>query len=73
MSQQVIGDWNLRNFPPPPINNRKIIVVYQGGIYKARYEGCENSAFGDTPKDAASKLKFWGAETYNHKQREVGQ
>ena len=55
------------------MRERKIIVVYQGGIYKARYEGMENSAFGDTPKDAASKLKFWGAETYNHKQLEVGQ
>jgi hypothetical protein len=72
MSQQIIGDWNLRSFPPP-IQTRKVIIQRAGGFYRARYEGCENSCFGDTPKDAASKLKFWGAESYNHKQREVGQ
>jgi hypothetical protein len=58
VSQQVIGDWNLRNFPPP-IQTRKVIIQRAGGLYRARYAGMSNNCFGINPKDAASKLKFF--------------
>jgi len=59
MSQQVIGDWNLRNFPPP-IQTRKVIIQRAGGFYRARYAGMANNTFGRNPKQAADKLKFFG-------------
>lgn len=61
MNQKIIGDWNLRNFPPA-IQPRKVVVVYQGGIYRARYQGMANFTFGRTAHEAASALKFFGAE-----------
>lgn len=61
MSQQVIGNWNLRNFPPA-IQPRKVVVVYRGGIYRARYEGMSNVTFGRTDREAISALKFFGTE-----------
>jgi hypothetical protein len=62
MSQQTIGDWNIRNFPPAT-QPRKVVIVYQGGIYRARYEGMSNVTFGKTPAQAASALKFFGDQT----------
>jgi hypothetical protein len=46
----------------PFIKRRKVQVKYQGGIYIARFEGMRNAAFGNTPSDATSSLKMWGAE-----------
>lgn len=37
----------------------KIIVVYQGGIYRARFEGRNGFVFGDTPSEARNRLKYW--------------
>jgi hypothetical protein len=76
-----ITDFNLQH--SVPLRIRKVVIVYQGGIYRARYEGMSNVTFGNTPREAASALKFFGAlthqrlsmrdkyETPSHKQQET--
>jgi hypothetical protein len=56
---------------PLIMNPRRVEVQRAGGFYRARYEGYENSVFGDNPKQAIERLRLWGLETYNHKPREV--
>jgi hypothetical protein len=59
MSQQVIGDWNLRNFPPP-IQTRKVTFQRCGDFWKARYAGMSNATIHRNKSAAASALKFFG-------------
>lgn len=46
----------------PLIKQRKVLVKYQGGIYKARFDGMPNVTFANTPAGAESALKYWGGE-----------
>jgi hypothetical protein len=38
---------------------RNVIIQRAGSLYRARYRGGKNSTFGTSPRDAASKLKFF--------------
>jgi hypothetical protein len=46
---------------------RVIRVVYQGGWYRAFYEGSDQSTFGATPAEARSRLKYFDGASSSHK------
>jgi hypothetical protein len=45
----------------PLIKKRRVLIQRAGDIYKARYEGNKDAAFGETPSKAASNLRLWDA------------
>ena len=43
----------------PLIKKPKVLIQRAGDIYKARYQGRKDAAFGETPSKAASNLRLW--------------
>jgi hypothetical protein len=50
----------ISSFSEAPM--RRIIYQKSGGFIRARFEGMRNNCFGNSPSDAGSRLKMWGAE-----------
>jgi hypothetical protein len=49
----------------PLVKVRKVITIYQGGIYRSRFEGRPNFTFGSSPSQAAERLKFFASDAKN--------
>jgi hypothetical protein len=59
----------LDGWVPKP---RVIRVVYQGGWYRAFYEGTAQSTLGASPSEARSRLKYFSENSSSHKQMMKG-
>ena len=58
---QVTADFErwIDGVVAPLIKKRRVLIQRAGDIYKARYEGNKDAAFGETPSKAASNLRLW--------------